>query len=51
MQRAGFFARFLAILIDSLAIGVVGGVLAWLTSLLTGNSGSFLGMLVGTLGA
>ena len=50
MTRAGFFARFLAIIIDSIAISVVGSILVWLGSLLTGNSGSFLGMMVGAIG-
>jgi uncharacterized RDD family membrane protein YckC len=51
MQRAGFFSRFVALLVDSIAISIVGGVLAWLASLLTGNTGSFLGMMVGAVGA
>ena len=45
MTRAGFFARFLAIIIDSLAIGVVGSILAWLGSLFTGGEGGLLGMM------
>jgi uncharacterized RDD family membrane protein YckC len=51
MQRAGFFSRFVALLVDSFAISIVGGVLAWLASLLTGNTGSFLGMMAGAVGA
>ena len=51
MQRAGFFSRFVALLVDSIAISIVGGVLAWLVGLLTGNTGSFLGMMVGAVGA
>ena len=50
MQRAGFLTRFLALVIDSLAIGVVGSILAWLAGMLSGNPSSFLGMMAGAVG-
>ncbi len=50
MQRAGFFSRFIALLLDSIAISIVGWGLAWLMSLLTGSEGGLLGMMAGALG-
>ena len=50
MQRAGFFSRFIALLLDSIAISIVGWGLAWLMSLLTGSEGGLLGLMAGALG-
>ena len=50
MQRAGFFSRFIALLLDSIAISIVGWGLAWLMSLLTGSEGGLIGMMAGALG-
>lgn len=50
MERAGFLTRFLALLVDMIAIGVVGAVLTWLMSLLAGGEGGLLGLMAGALG-